>query len=322
MDKLRGIFLPFPTPFDSEGEVNARALRSNIERWNETGAAGYVALGSTGERVHLSERERFHVIETARSAVPEELTFVVGVGEQSTRATVDEARRVAALGADALLVITPHFYRSQMTTDALVAHYEAVADSSPAPVILYSVPQNTGVALAPEAVARLSAHPNVVGLKDSSGDFVNFMETARLVGERLANGSDESADGRGESFALLTGHASTLYAALATGARGGILAAACVAPRLCVEIYEAFVVGDAARARALQAALVPLARAVTTRYGIGGLKAALDAAGYAGGAVRAPLSAPVEEARREIARLVEECESRTASARTAAGRVE
>lgn len=295
--------------------MDARAVRSNVGRWNGTGAAGYVALGSTGERVHLSERERLTVVEAAREAVPANLTFIVGVGEHSTRATIEEARRVASSGADALLVITPHFYRSQMTSAALAAHYEAVADASPAPVILYSVPQNTGVAIPPDAVARLCAHPNVAGIKDSSGDFVNFVETARLVGERIA-------DGGAKDFALLTGHASTLYASLAAGARGGILAVACAAPRLCVEIYEAFVRGDAARARRLQAALVPLARAVTTRYGIGGLKAALDFAGYAGGAVREPLVAPGEEARREIKRLVEECTLVGAQGQKAAGGIE
>ncbi|HYN83751.1 MAG TPA: dihydrodipicolinate synthase family protein [Pyrinomonadaceae bacterium] len=315
MDKLRGIFLPFPTPFASDGEVDARAVGSNIARWNETGAAGYVALGSTGERAHLAERERLTVVEAAREAVPSDLTFVVGIGEHSTRATIDEARRVAALGADALLVITPHFYRSQMSAEALAAHYEEVADASPAPVVLYSIPQNTGVAIPPDAVARLSEHPNVVGLKDSSGDFVGFTETARLVGQKISDGS-------ARDFALLTGHASTLYASLAVGARGGILAAACAAPRLCVEIYEAFVRGDAERARSLQTALVPLARAVTTRYGIGGLKAALDAAGYAGGAVRAPLASPGDEARREIARLVEECTGLFAAGQKAAGGIE
>ncbi len=315
LDKLRGIFLPFPTPFDSEGEVDARALRTNVERWGETGAAGYVALGSTGERVHLSERERLIVIESARAAVPATAAFVGGVGAQSTRASVAEARQAAALGADALLVITPHFYRAQMTTDALVAHFSEVADASPAPVLLYNIPQNTGVALAPEAVARLARHANIVGLKDSSGDMVNFVETARLVGE-------QRTDGGPKGFALFAGHASTLYAALSAGARGGILAAACAAPRLCVEIHRAFEAGDDARARALQSALLPVARAVTTRYGVGGLKAALDLSGYKGGPVRAPLRAPDEDGRREIARLLEECERIVAGVRTAAGRAE
>jgi 4-hydroxy-2-oxoglutarate aldolase len=293
-DKLRGVLLPFTTPFGAGGEVDAAALRENIARWNGTGVAGYVALGSTGERAHLDERERMEVVEAARACVPRELAFVVGVGEQGTRGTVAEARRVAAAGAEGLLVLTPHFYRAAMSQEALAEHFAAVADASPVPLILYNIPQNTGVAVAPETVARLSGHANIVGIKDSSGDLVNLSETLRLAG------------GCREEFAILVGHAGVFYASLCAGACGAILAAGCAAPRLCVRILEAFRAGDHALALELQGRLAPLARAVTTRYGIGGLKAALDLAGYRGGAVRAPLRAPGDEARREIARLLEE----------------
>ncbi|HEV3469156.1 MAG TPA: dihydrodipicolinate synthase family protein [Pyrinomonadaceae bacterium] len=296
-ERLRGILLPFPTPFGADGEVDVCALRDNIARWNRTGVSGYVALGSTGERVHLDERERAAVVEAARAAVPEGLAFVVGVGEHGTRATVNEARRAARAGADALLVITPHFYRGVMGGEALRAHFEAVADASPAPVILYNIPQNTGVALAPEVAARLSEHENVVGLKDSSGDVVNLMETIRLVGAARAD------------FVVTTGHAAVLYPALAAGAGGAILAAACAVPRLCVEIFEAVAAGDHERARRMQARLAPVARAVTVGYGIGGLKAALDLLGYHGGPVREPLRPPDERARREIAELLKAVDS-------------
>ncbi|MCA1634591.1 MAG: dihydrodipicolinate synthase family protein [Acidobacteria bacterium] len=292
---LRGILVPFPTPFDAGGEVDARALRANIERWNLTGVSGYVALGSTGERVHLDERERLGVVEAARGAVPHELAFVVGVGEQSTRATIADARRMAGAGADAVLVLTPHFYRGAMTADVLCEYFSAIADASPVPILLYNIPQNTGVALAPEVVARLSLHENIRGLKDSSGDMLALIETLRLVGPER------------DDFVVMTGHGGALYAALCAGARGAILAVGCAAPELCVAVSEAVEAGDYGRARALQARLAPLAAAVTTRYGIGGLKAALDLLGYAGGtAVRAPLRTPGEEARREIARLLEE----------------
>lgn len=293
-DRLRGVLLPFTTPFDADGEVDARALCENIRRWNETGVAGHVALGSTGERAHLDERERAAVIESARACVPASIAFVVGIGEQSTRLASFEAKRAAAEGADAALVLTPHFYRGAMTQDALRGHFLAVADASPVPVLLYNIPQNTGVALAPETVALLSEHENIAGIKDSSGDMVNLVEMLRLVG-----------DGR-EDFTVLTGHAGIFYASLCAGVRGAILAAGCVAPRLCVEIYEAFRAGDHGRASELQRRLAPLARAVTTRFGIGGLKAALDLLGYAGGLPRPPLSAPDEQSRAEIARLLEE----------------
>ena len=273
--------------------MDARALRSNLARWTETGVAGFVALGSTGERVHLDAGERARVIETARAAVAEKFTFIAGVGEHATRATISDAMGAARAGADALLVITPHFYRGAMTQDALYEHFAAVADSAPAPVILYNIPQNTGVAIAPETVARLAEHENVAGIKDSSGDVVNFVEMLRLAGGR-------------EDFVLMTGHGATLYPALCAGAAGGILAVACAVPELCVRIHESFGAGEHARARALQERLLPVARAVTTRYGIGGLKHAMTLRGYAGGGVRAPLSAPNEEARAEIARILED----------------
>ncbi|HEX8422201.1 MAG TPA: dihydrodipicolinate synthase family protein, partial [Pyrinomonadaceae bacterium] len=218
--------------------------------------------------------------------------FVVGVGQHGTRASIAEARRAAEAGADAVLVITPHFYRGQMTHAALADHYEAVADASPVPLVLYNIPQNTGIALSPETVARLSAHENISGIKDSSGDMVNFMEMLAL---------------QSETFAVLTGHASLLYAALSAGAQGAILAAGCVAPRVAVKIARLVEAGRHEEARECQREFIPLARCVTTRHGIGGLKYALDLAGYAGGEVRAPLRMPDETARAEIARTLAAC---------------
>lgn len=296
---LRGVLLPFTTPFDADESVDLKALRANLARWNASGVAGYVALGSTGERMHLDAGERAAVIETARECVPRESSFVVGVGEQGTRGTIEECKLAARQGADAVLVLTPHFYKGSLTQASLATHFEAVADSSPVPVILYNIPQNTGVALAPETVARLSEHENIAGIKDSSGDVANFVEMIRLVG------------GGAEEFDLLTGHAGVFYASLASGAVGGILAAGCVLPRLCVEIYEAARAGEHERARELQRRLAPVARAVTTRFGIGGLKYALELLGHVGGPVRAPLAAPDENARREIARLLDEVGERT-----------
>lgn len=294
MKNLRGILLPFPTPFMRDGKLNEHDIRSNIERWSRKDIIGYVALGSTGERVHLDEREYALVIEAARECVSDERVLIVGAGQQGTRATANEVRRVGEAGADAVLLITPHFYRGAMTQAALYGYYMAVADSAPVPVLLYSMPDLTGIAIAPETVARLSEHENIIGIKDSAGDIINFAETIRLVPE---------------DFAVLTGNGPLLYAALSAGATGGVLAVGCVAPRLCVEIYDAVKAGEHERARALQRRLTPLALAVTKRYGIGGLKAALDHLGYTGGHVRAPLQDATDEARREIIRLLEEAGS-------------
>jgi dihydrodipicolinate synthase/N-acetylneuraminate lyase len=289
LEKLRGVLLPFPTPFTNEGEFDAGALRGNIARWNETGVRGYVALGSTGERVHLDEREYASVLEAARAAVPDTHLLIAGAGQQSVRHSVSEIRRAAELGADAVLVITPHFYRPAMTQGALAAYYTAVADSADVPVLLYSMPELTGVRIEPDTIAQLAGHERIVGVKDSAGDVLNFAETVRVAPA---------------GFAVLTGNGPLFYAALAAGATGAILAAACATPALAVEIFKTLAAGDHARALTLQRAFTPLARAVTARYGIGGLKHALDLAGLAGGAVRAPLPTPSDAARREIAQLL------------------
>ena len=288
---LSGILLPLPTPFDGNDVVDTPSLCADIENWNKTGIAGYVLLGSTGERAHLGEHECLNVIESARENVPDAMLFIVGAGQQSTRATIDEVRRVATAGSEAMLVITPHFYRAEMTQNVLINHYLAVADASPVPVLLYSIPQLTGVTLAPETIATLSAHENIIGVKDSSGDILALAETVRQVPE---------------DFAVLTGSGSALYPALCIGARGGILAIGCIAPRLAVEVYEAFQTGEHESARKLQQRLTTLTRGILGRYGISGLKVALDMLGYSGGKVRAPLQDASEEARRTIAAILNE----------------
>ena len=256
-----------------------------------------MVLGSTGERVHLDDGECAQVIETARRAVPDGpdgLAFFVGVGQQSTLGTIKEIKRVcAAAQVDAVLVLTPHFYRPSITQTALVDHYRAVADESSVPVILYSMPALTGIKIEPETVALLSEHENIIGIKDSSADIDGLKETVRLVQK---------------DFAVLTGNGTVFEPALRAGARGGILAVGCVATALCLAIFRAVKSGETDRAAMLQAKLTPLAAAVTTRFGIGGLKAALEIKGFVGGAVRAPLRAPDDEAREEIRRCLEEAD--------------
>ena len=289
LNNLRGVLLPITTPFHSEG-IDHDALRANLDRWTTTGIAGYVVLGSTGERVHLDEREYLDVIETAREVVPRSMPFIVGAGQQSTVGTIKEITRAAAAGADAVLVITPHFYRSAITQDTLVGYYRSVADAAPVPLLLYSMPALTGIKIEPETVARLSEHPNIVGVKDSSNDVAGFSETVSLCPT---------------DFAVMTGNGTVLLDALRAGATGAILAVGCVVPEICVEIFRAFKASELERAAMLQSKLTPLAAAVTTRFGIGGLKAALDLAGYHGGEVRAPLRTPDESARTEIAALLD-----------------
>ena len=286
---LSGLLLPTTTPFTANEEVDFDGLRSNLNNWNRAGVTGYVLLGSTGERVNLDEREYNQVIEAARQAVPETMTFIVGAGQQSTRATILEIERAAQAGAEAVLVITPHYYRSAITQQALLEHYTALADGARIPIILYSMPDLTGIKIDPETAARLSEHQNIIGMKDSSNDVAKFVETVAMVGKH---------------FAMMIGNGTVFHEALQAGARGGILAVGCVVPELCLEIYRAVQTSDFDRAATLQEKLTPLARAVTKSYGIGGLKAALEMAGYAGGAVRAPLRRPSEEACTEIKELL------------------
>jgi 4-hydroxy-2-oxoglutarate aldolase len=288
---LSGILLPVTTPFLATEDLDIEGLTSNLGKWNDTGVVGYVVLGSTGERVNLDESEYLRVIETARRAVPEQLTFIAGAGQQSTRGTIKEIERAAHAGAEAVLVITPGFYKSAITQDALVRHYLAVADASPVPVILYSMPDLTGIQIEPETAAYLSKHENILGMKDSSADIAKFAETVRLVPE---------------DFAVLIGNGTVFCEALQAEARGGILAVGCVVPRLCLEIYDAVKAGDINRARLLQETLTPLARAVTRTYGIGGLKSAMEMAGFVGGSVRTPLQRPNEPAVAEIAQLLKQ----------------
>jgi len=293
-NQLQGILLPTTTPFDSSQNVDLDGLRANLEKWSTTGITGVVLLGSTGERVHLDEQEYVELIEAARRTVSSNHAFIVGAGQQSTRATISEINRAAAAGADAVLVITPSFYRSAITQETLVKHYTELADVSPVPVILYSMPALTGIKIEPATIARLSDHQNIIGVKDSSNDVEGFKQTVDLCPRE---------------FAVMTGNGTILLDALRAGATGAILAVGCAVPEMCVEIMRAFREGEDQRAGFLQSKLTPLATAVTTKYGIGGLKTALDMNGYAGGNVRAPLRAADATAKAEITQLLKEAKA-------------
>jgi len=301
---LSGLLLPITTPFTPNQEIDFAGLKKNLEAWNQVGLTGYVALGSTGERMHLDEREYVEVIAATRAAVPATHTFIAGAGQQSTRGTISEIKRAANAGADAVLVITPNFYRAAITPHALLEHYAAVADASPVPVILYSMPDLTGIKIEPDTAALLSQHQNIVGMKDSSNDIEKFAETVRVARA---------------GFAMTIGNGTVFADALRAGAQGGILAVGCAVPELCLEIFRAVQAGEFDHAEALQNRLTPLARAVTKTYGIGGLKTAMEMAGYTGGAVRAPLQRPGSDATAEISKLLSEAIGET-KARTSEAR--
>ena len=279
---LSGVFPPIATPFDEDGEVDAAAIQQNITRWMRSGLRGIVALGSNGEAPLLDERESDVVITAARDEVPRDRILIAGTGRESTRATIDASRRAAVLGVDAVLVRTPSYFKPRMTASAFIAHYTAVADAVTVPVILYNYPAVTGVNLTPDAVEHLARHPNIAGIKETSTDAA-----------QIAAYIDRTA---GQDFVVLAASAPGFYAALCLGARGAILAAACVVPRLCVKLFDAFQAGDHSSARELQRRLIPIAAAVTSGHGVPGLKAALELAGYIGGRPRPPLAAVSDDA--------------------------
>ena len=289
MDRLRltGILPPVPTPFDEKGNADLDGLAHNIHKLSATGLAGYVVMGSNGEAVHLSARERAAVIETARLAADRGPARVViaGVNELSTWAAIEGTRTAAGGGADAALVITPYFYKNAMSQAALANHFLAVADASPIPILIYNVPANTGVIIEPETIASLSRHENIIGVKDSAGNMAAISATV------AATPGD---------FAVLCGNAGIFYPALVMGAAGAVLAVACIAPAACVELFKAAASGNHARARELQTKIAPVSQIITAGLGVPGLKAALELAGYKGGYPRAPLQ-PVGEA--EVLRI-------------------
>ena len=277
---LRGVFAPIPTPFDRNGQIDEPRLRSACARWAASPLDGIVVLGSTGEAVLLDEDESDRTVAAARDAWPSDCTFIVGAGRESTSATIQAVRRAAALGADAVLVRTPGFYKSQMNTEAFARHYTAVADASSIPVLLYNFTAVTGVNLLPEAVARLSAHPNIIGVKESGGDVAQIAEFVK---------------GTPEGFGVLAGSATTFYPALVAGATGGILALSCVLPDACVRLFDLTRAGNRDEASALQYRLLAIAKLVGSMHGVAGLKAALKLVGCDVGGPRSPL-APVSDA--------------------------
>jgi 4-hydroxy-2-oxoglutarate aldolase len=288
---LRGVFPPIPTPFDDRGDVAFGALADNLAWWNEYDLRGYVVLGSNGEGVLLAEEEKVRVWAAARQAIPPSKLLLAGTGCQSTRETIALTRRAADVGADAALAVTPHYYTARMTADSLVAHYEALADASPIPILIYNVPAFTGVNMSAAAVARAARHPNIIGLKDTSGNITQLADTVRLAGP---------------DFQVLAGSASHFFPGLAVGAVAGILALANVAPARCLELYRLFQEGRWQEAAELQRWMLPLNHAVTAGFGIAGLKVALEMLGHYGGPVRLPLLDLTEAERQALAKILTE----------------
>jgi 4-hydroxy-2-oxoglutarate aldolase len=288
---LTGIFPPVTTPF-KDGEVDTIALQQNLDRYMATGLAGIVVLGSNGEAPHLTDEEADRVVAAARERVPRGRPLIAGAGHYATSVTIAAVRAAARAGADVVLVKTPGYYKSQATPEFFIRYFTAVADASPVPVLLYNAIMFTGVALAPATTAKLAEHPNIIGIKETAPDIGAVADHVALTPP---------------DFQVLVGSAPTLYASLCVGAVGGIVALACVLPDLCVRLHALVQEQRYHEALELQRRLTPLARSVTSVYGVGGLKAALDLAGFVGGEPRLPLVRPapsgVETIKAQLAEL-------------------
>jgi 4-hydroxy-2-oxoglutarate aldolase len=294
-----GIIPPLTTPFASDGSVSLADLKHNIQQYNRTHLAGYVVLGSTGESVLLTNEERERIFVTAKEAAAEEKKLIAGTGAESTAETIVRTKRAAELGYDAALVKTPHYYKPAYKPDVLIAHYRHVADASPIPLLLYSVPQFTGIALEPPEIAALAEHPNIIGIKDSSGNVQRVAETIATV-----------PDG----FQVLVGSASTVYPCLAIGARGAILALACALPEKCAMLFELFRQGQHEKARELQSVLVRASKLIVSEGGIAGVKFVMDQRGYRGGIPRLPLQPLSSEQKTRVSEFLARLEPATARA--------
>jgi 4-hydroxy-2-oxoglutarate aldolase len=272
--KLQGIFAPLTTPFAADGSVALDKLRDNVSRYNRTKLAGYVVNGSTGESVLLDFDEVDRIWATVHDAAAPDKMLIAGTGVENTDVTIKRCRRAAELGYHAVLVKTPHYFKSAMTAEALEKHYCSVADASLSPVLLYNIPQNTGISLPADLVAKLATHPNIVGLKESSGNIPLMVEVVQSA----------PAD-----FQVLSGSASALLGSLAVGAVGGILALACFLPDAATEIYDAWRAGDLERARKVQHSIISPSRKIVAELGPAGVKYSMDCAGFFGGQPRPPL---------------------------------
>ncbi len=291
--KIEGVFPPIPTPFDVDGNLLLDKVKANIALWNKTALSGYVVLGSNGEAPMLTDDERAQLWQAAREAIPSNKLFLVGAGVESTRNSIALAKRAAQLGADAAMFVTPNYYKAEMKPAALVNHYRTIADASPIPTIIYNMPAATALDIDANTVIQLAQHPNIIAIKDSSGNVTKFSDIIRSVRP---------------DFSVIAGSGGYFYPALCVGAKGCVAALANVAPRETIAIWDAFRAGRHDDARAMQLRLVPLNAAVTTRWNIPGLKAALEELdqGFYGGPPRLPLRPLPDEDRAALRKIMRE----------------
>jgi len=289
IENLRGVFVPAVTPFNRRGEVDLALFRENVQRYTGIGLGGVVVAGSTGEAPFLTERERLQLVETARKIVRPPELLIASTGLESTLLTLRLSREAVASGADILLVITPNYYKARMDSAALQAYYRTVADGVRRPIVMYNIPQFTGIRMTPEVIGVLSHHPNIVGLKESSGDIGYLRKILRAVRP---------------GFRVMTGSPMIFLDALRAGAAGGVLGQSGLVPHICVGIYDAVMNRQLKVARDLQRRLTILTQNTAVPFGVSGVKLAVELCGYHGGSPRAPLLPLSPSQRRQVAEAI------------------
>lgn len=287
---IEGILPPISTPF-VDGRVDLSTVSDNLEKLLDTGIHGFVVLGSNGEAALLEEDEQLALVDIVRGMVPQDRWLIVGVSRQSAKQALGFIKKLAEKKIDGTLVLPPNYYRPRMNRSALIGFYRNLADKSPLPILIYNMPRYTGINLVPEVVSELASHDNIIGVKDSSGNIVQIAEIIR----------DKPPD-----FSVLAGSGSFLLSTLVLGGQGGIPAVANVAPVECLEILNLYRCGDISNAKKIQLKILRLNRAVTSQYGVAGLKVALDLRGMYGGLPRPPLLPPGKEILDDMHEILEE----------------
>jgi len=287
MFKLHGIYAPIATPFMG-GKIAYDKLEENMNFWLGSDLEGIVVMGSNGEFVLLSPEEKEELMRFVCARAKGKKPVIAGTGAESTVETMRLNEEAAKVGADAVLIVTPNYYKGSMTDPVLARYFTDVADASPLPVILYNMPRNTGINIPAKLAVELSNHPNIIGVKDSGG---NIVQIADMIRNAAAH------------FSVFAGSASFLYASLVLGAKGGTLALANVFPNECARLQAFFEAGKLEEARQIQMKLIDSNNAVTARWGIPGLKAAMEMIGLYGGDPRPPLM-PLGETDRDALRKI------------------
>ncbi|WP_250230046.1 dihydrodipicolinate synthase family protein [Anaeropeptidivorans aminofermentans] len=290
--KLKGVIPPMITPFKENGDVDYDKHIVNVKKWNNYDLGGYLVLGSNSETVYLNEEEKLELIRLTVENKKDGIPVLVGTALESTKETIKLTNKAAQLGADAALLVTPFYYGSNMNDEALIGYYTEVADEIEIPALIYNVTKFTHVNISPKAVSALAGHPNIIGMKDSSGSIPQLIDLKRAVGDN--------------DFNLMVGTASAWYPALTLGIEASVMALVNCCPEECVNIQKEYDAGNYKKSQEIYERVFPVNSAVTGKYGIAGLKYACDLLGFNGGYVRKPMLQIKENDKKELEKILGE----------------